>query len=307
MRTEEKKNSCVKTVTADENAMKQKSSVSMILEEYLILTLATAVLVIGVYLFMFPNYFSFGGVMGLAVLLQKFIPLSASTLTLIMNLLLLIVGFLFVGRDFGVKTVYITVLSSVGLELMDRFVEISQPLTSEPLLELIFAIVLSAVSAAIFFYYDASGGGTDIVAMIVKKYSNIDIGIALILVDMIVAVGSLLIYGPQTGLFSLCGLIAKSLIIDKVIDSMNLCKYLTIVCTDPEPICDFIHNKLRRSSTVFQAEGSYSHNEKTVVLTVMKRNQAIQLRNYVNQLEKDAFIMVTNSSEIIGNGFRGFQ
>lgn len=279
----------------------------MILEEYLILTLATAVLVIGVYLFMFPNYFSFGGVMGLAVLLQKFIPLSASTLTLIMNLLLLIVGFLFVGRDFGVKTVYITVLSSVGLELMDRFVEISQPLTSEPLLELIFAIVLSAVSAAIFFYYDASGGGTDIVAMIVKKYSNIDIGIALILVDMIVAVGSLLIYGPQTGLFSLCGLIAKSLIIDKVIDSMNLCKYLTIVCTDPEPICDFIHNKLRRSSTVFQAEGSYSHNEKTVVLTVMKRNQAIQLRNFVNQLEKDAFIMVTNSSEIIGNGFRGFQ
>ena len=307
MRTEEKKNSCVKTVTADENAMKQKSSVSMILDEYLILTLATAVLVIGVYLFMFPNYFSFGGVMGLAVLLQKFIPLSASTLTLIMNLLLLIVGFLFVGRDFGVKTVYITVLSSVGLELMDRFVEISQPLTSEPLLELIFAIVLSAVSAAIFFYYDASGGGTDIVAMIVKKYSNIDIGIALILVDMIVAVGSLLIYGPQTGLFSLCGLIAKSLIIDKVIDSMNLCKYLTIVCTDPEPICDFIHNKLRRSSTVFQAEGSYSHNEKTVVLTVMKRNQAIQLRNFVNQLEKDAFIMVTNSSEIIGNGFRGFQ
>ena len=307
MRTEEKKNSCVKTVTADENAMKQKSSVSMILEEYLILTLATAVLVIGVYLFMFPNYFSFGGVMGLAVLLQKFIPLSASTLTLIMNLLLLIVGFLFVGRDFGVKTVYITVLSSVGLELMDRFVEISQPLTSEPLLELIFAIVLSAVSAAIFFYYDASGGGTDIVAMIVKKYSNIDIGIALILVDMIVAVGSLLIYGPQTGLLSLCGLLAKSLIIDKVIDSMNLCKYLTIVCTDPEPICDFIHNKLRRSSTVFQAEGSYSHNEKTVVLTVMKRNQAIQLRNFVNQLEKDAFIMVTNSSEIIGNGFRGFQ
>ena len=307
MRTEEKKNSCVKTVTADENAMKQKSSVSMILEEYLILTLATAVLVIGVYLFMFPNYFSFGGVMGLAVLLQKFIPLSASTLTLIMNLLLLIVGFLFVGRDFGVKTVYITVLSSVGLELMDRFVEISQPLTSEPLLELIFAIVLSAVSAAIFFYYDASGGGTDIVAMIVKKYSNIDIGIALILVDMIVAGGSLLIYGPQTGLFSLCGLIAKSLIIDKVIDSMNLCKYLTFVCTDPEPICDFIHNKLRRSSTVFQAEGSYSHNEKTVVLTVMKRNQAIQLRNFVNQLEKDAFIMVTNSSEIIGNGFRGFQ
>lgn len=287
--------------------MKQKSSVKILAEEYLILTLATALLVIGVYVFKFPNHFSFGGVTGIAVLLEPFVPLSASTLTLIMNLLLLIVGFLFIGRDFGVKTVYISILSSVGLELMDRFVGLEQALTNQPVLELIFAIVLPAGSAAVFFFYDASGGGTDIIAMIVKKYSDMDIGIALILVDLAVAVGAWFIYGPQTGLFSLCGLMAKSLVIDRVIESMNLCKYLTIVCTDPKPICDFIHHKLNRSSTVFQAEGSYSHNQKTVVLTVMKRSQAIQLRNFVRQQEKDAFIMVTNSSEIIGNGFHGFQ
>lgn len=287
--------------------MKQKCSARVLAEEYLILTFATFLLVVGVYVFKFPNHFSFGGVTGIAVLLQQFVPMSASTLTLIMNFLLLIVGFIFIGKDFGIKTVYVSILSSVALEFMERFVKLEQPLTEQPVLELVFAIVLPAVSAAIFFYYDASGGGTDIIAMIVKKYSNMDIGIALILVDLIVAIGAWVIYGSQTGLFSLCGLLAKSLVIDRVIESMNLCKYLTIVCTDPKPICDFIHHQLNRSSTIFQAKGSYSDNKKTVVLTVMKRSQAIQLRNFVKQQEKNAFIMVTNSSEIIGNGFRGFQ
>lgn len=286
--------------------MMQKSKGRVLLEEYLALTIGALILVLGVYIFKFPNYFSFGGVTGAAVLLSEFIPLSASILTLIMNMVLLVVGFLFLGKGFGMKTVYVSVLTSLGLALCEKLWPMSQPLTSQPVLELAFAIALPAVSAAVFFYYDASGGGTDIIAMIVKKNSTMNIGMALFVVDLIISVAAWIVFGPQTGLFSLSGLLAKSLVIDRVIENMNMCKYLTIICNDPQPICEFIQDELHRSSTIFKAEGAYTHNAKTIVLTVMKRNQAIQLRNYVRSVEADAFIMVTNSSEIIGNGFRGF-
>ncbi len=287
--------------------MKQKKKAGEWAEEYFALTLAVIVLVIGIYVFKFPNHFSFGGVTGIAVLLEEFLPFSASTLTLVMNMMLLIVGFLFLGKEFGIKTVYVSVLSSVLLELLDRYVPLRGPLTDQPVLELVFAIVLPAVSAAVFFYYDASGGGTDIVAMIVKKYSDMNIAMALFLVDLLISVSAWFVFDAQTGLFSFCGLMAKSLVIDRVIENMNLCKYLTIICSEPQPICRFIHEQLHRSSTIFKAEGSYSHHDKTIVLTVMKRKQAIRLERFIRQQEAGAFIMVTNSSEIIGNGFHGFH
>ncbi len=105
----------------------------------------------------------------------------------------------------------------------------------------------------------------------------------------------------------MCGLLAKSLVVDNVIESINLCKYFTIICNDPEPICEFITKELNRSATVYQAEGAYQHNQKTVILTVMKRSQAVELRNYIRMNQPSAFIAITNSSEIIGKGFRGFN
>lgn len=293
--------------TDQKRIMKQKKKAGTWAEEYLSLTLAVIVLDIGIYVFKFPNHFSFGGVTGIAVLLEEFLPLSASTLTLIMNMLLLIAGFLFLGKEFGIKTVYVSVLSSAGLEFLDRYVPLQSPLTDQPVLELVFAIVLPAVSAAVFFYYDASGGGTDIVAMIVRKYSSMNIAMALFLVDLLISVSAWFVFDAKTGLFSFCGLMAKSLVIDSVIENMNLCKYLTIICSEPQPICQFIQDQLHRSSTIFKAEGAYSHNDKTIVLTVMKRKQAIRLERFIRQQEAGAFIMVTNSSEIIGNGFHGFH
>ncbi len=293
--------------TDPDRIMGQKKKAGIWAKEYLVLTLAVIVLVIGIYVFKFPNHFSFGGVTGIAVLLEEFLPFSASTLTLVMNMLLLIAGFLFLGKGFGIKTVYVSVLSSAGLEFLDRYMPLQGPLTDQPVLELVFAIVLPAVSAAVFFYYDASGGGTDIVAMIVKKYSDMNIAMALFLVDLLISVSAWFVFGAQTGLFSFCGLMAKSLVIDRVIENMNLCKYLTIICSEPQPICQFIQEQLNRSSTIFKAEGSYSHNDKTIVLTVMKRKQAVRLERFIRQQEAGAFIMVTNSSEIIGNGFHGFH
>lgn len=278
-----------------------------VFEEYAVLTVATLILVTGVYAFKFPNNFSFGGVTGLAIVLSAVFPVSAGTITFVINMLLLVVGFMFLGRGFGVKTVYVSVLTSAGLSLAEILFPMRQPLTSQPVLELMYAIVLPAFSSAILFNIGASGGGTDIIAMILKKYSKLDIGVSLFLVDLGIVIASCFVFDTTTGLFSMAGLLAKSLVVDNVIESINLCKYFTIICNEPEPICEFITKKLNRSATVYTAEGAYGHNKKTIVITIMKRNQAVELRNFIRLNQPTAFIAITNSSEIIGKGFRGFH
>ena len=275
------------------------------LKNYVILTLATVILVSGIYVFKFPNHFSFGGVTGIAIILAGIFPISASAVTFILNMLLLVVGFIFLGKSFGIKTVFVSILMSVLLQGMEVFTPLSKPLTNEPVLELIYAICLPAVGSAIMFNLGASSGGTDIVAMILRKYTPINIGTALFTVDFFITIASCFVFDIKTGLFSFLGLLAKSLVIDNVIENINLCKYFTIICNKPELICDFIHTNLNRSATIFNAEGSYLHNNKKIILTVMRRSEAIELRDYVKKIDPGAFVMITNSSEIIGKGFRG--
>lgn len=281
--------------------------IATILKEYSYLTVGTLIMVVGIYFFKFTNNFCFGGVTGMAVLFSGFTIFSASDLTFIINMVLLVVGFLFVGKSFGVKTVYVSILMSVALSVLGKIYPLTKPLTNEPVLEFMFAVFLPSLGSAMLFDAEASSGGTDILAMILKKYTSLNIGVTLMIVDVAITVIAFAVYGPKTGLFSVAGLLTKTLMIDSVIENMNLCKYFTVVCDDPEPICDFIHKELDRSATIFNAEGSYQHNEKKIILTVMKRNQAVRLRKFIRQQQPSAFIMITNSSEIIGKGFRGMN
>lgn len=275
--------------------------------DYLILTVAAAILNIGVYFFKFPNNFSFGGVTGIAILGAQMFAIKASTINFALNMILIVFGFMFLGRSFGLKTVYVSVISSVGLSLLEHYVPLKAPLTDQPVLELVYAIVLPAASAAILFNRNASGGGTDIVAMILKKYTSFNIGVSLFIVDLAITIAACMVFDIKTGLFSFCGLMAKTLVIDGVIENINLCKYFTIITNDPDPICAFIQQDLNRGATIHDAEGAYEHSRKTVILTVVNRSQAIQLRNYIHIQEPGAFIAITNSSEIIGKGFRGLN
>ena len=232
------------------------------LKEYSLITASTLMIVAGVYFFKFPNNFTFGGVTGLSVVLSDIFPFSPGTVNFAINMLLMILGFLFLGRKFGIKTVYSSALLSVGLSVMERIYPMEQPLTDEPMLELVFAIILPAFGSAILFNIGASSGGTDIIAAIVKKYSGADIGKALFLSDVLITLSSCFVFDIKTTLFSFLGLIAKSLVIDGVIENINLCKYFNVVCSNPAPICDFIIHKLNRSATVFEAQGAFSHEKK---------------------------------------------
>jgi len=297
----------------DEKALKRAERINSMSEvkktvlEYGMLTISTFVMAIGIYVFKFPNNFSFGGVSGLAIVLSEVLPTTPGNITFIINMALLLIGFIFLGKGFGVKTAYTSVLLSVAISALEHIYPMTAPLTKEPLLELIFAVALPAVSSAIFFNMDASSGGTDIIAMILRKYTKLNIGSALFVSDLLIVIAACFVFNAQTGLFSLVGLLSKSLVVDNVIENINLCKYFTIICDDPEPICDFIKNKLGRSATTYDAEGSYEHRKKTVIITIMKRGQAVELRNFIRQNQPTAFIAITNSSEIIGKGFRGLN
>ena len=286
---------------------KNMGQIKRTIEEYAVLTLATLIMVFGIYVFKFPNNFSFGGVTGIAIVLSKFLPGTPGNITLMINIVLLLLGFILLGKGFGIKTAYVSILMSVGLSLAEVWFPMEKPLTTEPVLELIYAIVLPAFSSAIFFNMNASSGGTDIVAMILRKHTKLNIGSALFFSDMLIVILSCFVFDMQTGLFSLSGLLAKSLVVDNVIESINLCKYFTIICEDPDPICDFIMNTLHRSATVYDAEGTYEHRKKKVIITIMKRSQAVELRNFIRRTQPSAFIAITNSSEIIGKGFRGLN
>ena len=271
--------------------------------EYGLITVSMMIMTIGVYFFKFPNHFAFGGVTGFSTVVSELTRWSASQFTFIANMVLLVLGFLFLGRDFGIKTVYASLVMSAMLPVLERFFPMAQPLTDEPLLELVFAIFLPAVGSAVLFNIGASSGGTDIIAMILKKHTSFNIGTVLLLVDLLSVVMAFFIFDPTTGLFSSLGLMAKSLMIDGVIESINQCKCFSIVCDDPDPICDYIINTLNRSATIYKAQGAFTHHPKTVVMTTMKRGQAVKLRNYIRQTEPTAFIQISNSSEIVGKGF----
>lgn len=271
--------------------------------DYALITISTLLVVLGVYLFKFPNNFSFGGVTGLAVVVSKVTSISPSAITNIVNAILILIGFMFLGREFGVKTVYVTILTTVSLSIMEKIFPMAGPLTNQPFLELIFAVILPAVGSAILFNIGASSGGTDILAMILKKHTSFNIGTALFVTDVIVVLSAFFIFDVQTGLYSCLGLMMKSVFIDSVIENINLCKYFNVMCDNPEPICDFITNELNRSATICRAEGAYSHDSKAIIFTALKRSQAVQLRNYLKKVEPNAFILISNTSEIIGNGF----
>ena len=271
--------------------------------EYGLITLSILFMSVGVYFFKFPNHFSFGGVSGLASDISCLTGISSSLFTNAANVVLLILGFVFLGTGVGIRTVYSTVVMTVSLALLERFVPLTQPLTDQPLLDLIYAILLPGIASAILFDIDASSGGTDILAMILKKYTSMNIAYALMLADLTAVALSFFCFGVQTGLLSILGLFMKTLIIDTVMESLHLTKCFNIVCDNPDPICDFIIRDIQHSATIYQAVGAYTHQKKYVVMTMLSRRQAIRLRNFIRMHEPGAFIQITNSSEIIGKGF----
>lgn len=274
------------------------------LKDFLLLTLGTALVAVGVYFFKFPNNFSMGGVTGIAILLSAVFPsVSSATFASVINIAFLILGFIVLNKGFGIRTVYCSILFSALLSGLEWLCPMAGPLTSQKMLELFFAVLLPALGAGILFNTQGSTGGTDILAMILKKYSSLDIGRALLYVDILVAASTFLVVNIETGLFSILGLVLKSVLVDTVIESLNRKKSFILVTSDPEAVAAFITHDLHRSATIWEAKGAYSHETKWVVLAALNRAQAVTLRRHLKETDPHAFMLITNSSEIFGKGF----
>ena len=275
---------------------------------YIIITIGTTIIAAGIYFFKFPNHFSVGGVSSLAVLLAKLFnyAVTESQIMSIANGLLLIVALIVFGKSFAIKTIYSTTLLSLLTLFFEWVCPLEAPITDQMFLELILTIGAIAIGSAILFSQGASSGGTDVIAMIIKKFSNADIGTALLLTDAVMAVASGFIFydRPEICLYSIVGLVLKSFIVDNVIDGFNRNKYFIIVTDKEKEACDFIHNMLHRGATIAKCVGSYSGEEKSMITTVLNRAQAGELKKFLKETDPDAFTVITNSSDIVGKGFR---
>ena len=276
------------------------------IERYILLTFGVLLTAVGVYFFKFPNNFSTGGVSGLSLILGRVFPspvLTPSAFVFIINMALLVVGFIFLGRSFAFSTVYCSVVLSLAVNVMERFWPLDHPLTNQPLLELCFAVLLPAIGSAILFHLDASSGGTDIVAMIVRKYTSLNIGMALMVADALITLAALFCFGIQSGLFCILGLLMKSVLVDYVTDSFRMKKCFQIITTNPDPIIDFITVNLHRGATLEDVYGAFHHERKTMIITVLTRAQALALRRFIHANDPHAFMVITASTEIVGKGF----
>ena len=279
-----------------------KSKFTRALTYFLFLNAGILMLAVGIYFFKAPNGFATGGVSGISIILAKitkgllesdqtkdffaFLPdviknnLTQSVYMLIINTLLLVVGVIILGKKCGALTFYCSLMMSAVNFLLERFVPVESipgaivgengvaKLTGQPMLELVFAVMLTGIGSAILFKCNASSGGTDIVALILKKYTSLNVGTALLITDALTAASTIFIFGVEVGLFSMLGLFAKVFVVDDILDSMNMCKAFTIITTKPDEITEYIMNNLKHGATIYDAKGAYSGEGKNVIITV---------------------------------------
>ncbi|MBQ2307655.1 MAG: YitT family protein [Clostridia bacterium] len=282
----------------------EKKCAGTIIKEYLIITLGALLIALEVHIFEIPNGFTIGGVSGIGIALGKLIGFGTANIIALLNILLLIIGFIFLGRSCGIRTIFCSLAYSVFLKLFDIIMPIEKPLTDEPLLELCCVIILTAIGSGLVFHYEATSGGTDIIAMILKKYTPLDVGKALLCVDFLVSISAFFVFNVKIGLISVVGVFVRGFLIDVVVENFNSCKYFTIITEKPEEIKKFVLEDLSRGATLLRAEGAYTGSEKTIMYTVCRRFEARRLQKTVHEIDPSAFTIITTSSEIIGSGFR---
>ena len=283
---------------------------------WVLLSFGIILMSFSVYFFQTPNHFTLGGIAGLALVLGEFIPLDYEILMAIINVALLILGLIILGKQCTVRTIFCSLFYTGIIWLFEYFDIIEHineaagrvgaaTLTDEPLMELVYAILLFGIGGAIVFNCGASSGGTDIIALILKKFTRLNVGMALMIIDMVIVLISCYTFSLEIGLFSVLGLFTKSFLLDGVIESLGKTKYITIITENHDIISDYILKVINHGYTIYDAEGGYTHKPKKVLVTVCKRNEALKLKMKIHQVDPTAFVIITDANEILGKGFGG--
>ena len=276
--------------------MKEKIS----FRELAILAFGMFIVGIAVYYIMMPAGFVVGTISGLVMVLTHFIPLQASTLTLILNMGLLVLGFIFIGKDFGGKTVVASLLLPLYLRFFEAVTPTVPPLTPDPLINVIcFALVIS-LGQAILFNINASSGGLDIVAKLMNKYLHMELGKALTISGFVIAATSILVYDREILVISLLGTYLGGIVLDHFIDGSHMRKKVSIISPHYQEIQEFVVKKLTRGVTLYPARGGWDNSERIELVTILQKNEYAQLLGFVQKVDPAAFVTVSTVGEVIG-------
>ena len=268
------------------------------IKEFAIITIGLAIVAAAAFFFMMPSHVSVGSIAALAMVLSNFIALPVSALTLIMNVFLLIIGFILIGKEFGAKTVYCAILLPVFLGIFEKIFPDFQSITQDPLLDVICYILLVGVGLSILFSRNASSGGLDIVAKIMNKYLRMDLGKAMSYSGMAVALSAALCYDSKTVVLSLLGTYFGGMIIDNFIFGINIKRRVCVISTELEDIVNFVLHDLHSGATLNEIIGAYDKKTKMEMVTIVDKQEYRQLMDYIRKVDPKAFVTVYSVSDL---------
>ncbi len=270
------------------------------IKSYTVITLGTLLLAVGVHFFEFPNRFSMGGVSGISLVAGAAFGFpSPARLATFLNFLLLLIGFFVLGRGFGTKTVYSVTVFSFLLNFFESYFPLSAPLTKETMLELFFDMLFISVGAALLFHEDASSGGTDIPALILKKYTGLPMGRCLLLIDFLVVLGAFWVFGIEIGLFSLFGIGLRAYVVDLVTEQFRAVHLFLIVTKKREEMLSFLANHVSKSRILFVTDGCSASFEASLILVSLTRRGVSLFRQSILSIDKEAVAFLGKAGDII--------
>ncbi len=268
------------------------------IKEVLVMTLADAITAIAVYFFLVPSHTSISSISGLGIVLTHFIPLPLSVITMAFNVILLIIGFILCGKEFGAKTVYTSVMLPVFLGIFEKIFPDFTSLTGSQELDVICYVLVVSVGLAMLFNMNASSGGLDIVAKIMNKYLNMDLGRAMSLSGMCVALSAAFVYDKKTVVLSILGTYFNGIVLDHFIFDHNIKRRVCIITEKEEELRNFILNDLHSGATIYESIGAYNMQKRNEIITIVDKNEYQKLMNYMNHEDPKAFITVYHVSDI---------
>ena len=272
--------------------------IRIFIKEFATITIGTAIVAAAVFFFMLPSHVSVGSGAALAMVLSNFIPLSVAIITLLMNIGLLIIGFILVGREFGVKTVYCSILMPLIMGLFESIFPDFQSITQDPLLDVICYILVVGVGLSILFSRNASSGGLDIVAKIMNKYLRIDMGKAMSYSGIAVALTSALCYDSKTVVLSVLGTYFGGMVVDNFIFGINIKRRVCVISNELDIIVNFVLNELHSGATINEIIGAYDKTPKKEMITIVDKNEYKRLMDYIRRTDPKAFVTVYAVSDM---------
>lgn len=278
--------------------MKTKTDYKSILIEINILTIAIAIIAVAVYFFLVPSHTSISSISGLGIVLSNFVPLPLSAITMILNVVLLIIGFFTCGKEFGLKTVYTSVMLPVFLGIFENIFPNIGSITDSQELDVLCYILVVSVGLSILFNRNASSGGLDIVAKIINKYFHMELGKAMSLSGMCVALSAALVYDKKTVVLSVLGTYFNGIILDHFIFDHNIKRRVCIITKKEEELRQFIVRDLHSGATIYEATGAYNMEKRNEIITIVDKGEYQKLMKYINQEDPEAFITVYTVSDM---------